>query len=61
MKLDNINEREMGKGKDPGDSIKKLMTSFIIPMNMLTTRYEVEFIFRMNYKSFFENLGPGGS
>ena len=41
-------------------STKKLFTNFIMPLILMTVRFEVEMIFRVNYIKFFKNIGNSG-
>jgi hypothetical protein len=41
--------------------VKKIFSNFIMPMLILTIRFQIEFIFRLNYRHYFENIGPTGN
>ena len=41
--------------------IKKVFNNFIMPLTLMIIRFQVEYLFRFNYRQFFENKGPNGS
>jgi len=40
---------------------KRLLSTFIYPLLIMTIRLEIEVIFTMRYEKFFSNIGPSGN
>ena len=40
---------------------KKLYANFVMPLILMTSRYMIEYIFRLSYQKFYKNIGPSGN